>query len=67
MLGFLIAFWSAPTMTLGHLVFAAAMSAYVLVGVHYEERDLVAAIGEPYVAYQREVRALLPVPKRKGT
>jgi protein-S-isoprenylcysteine O-methyltransferase Ste14 len=67
MTGFLVVFWSTPTMTVGHLVFAAAMSAYIFVGVHYEERDLVAAIGAPYVAYQREVRAVLPVPKRRGS
>lgn len=62
MLGFLIAFWAAPTMTYGHLLFTATVTAYVLVAVRLEERDLVAHIGEPYAAYQAQVSMLVPFP-----
>jgi protein-S-isoprenylcysteine O-methyltransferase Ste14 len=57
MLGFVIAFWAAPTMTVGHLLFATATTAYILVAVCLEERDLVAFYGE---AYQRRTGRLLP-------
>jgi protein-S-isoprenylcysteine O-methyltransferase Ste14 len=60
MLGFLVAFWFTPHMTAGHLLFAAGMSVYILIGVRHEERDLVEALGEPYVAYRRETPALVP-------
>jgi len=60
MLGFLLAFWAAPTMTLGHLLFAALSTAYILIGLHFEERDLVKFHGEPYEAYRRQAGLLLP-------
>ena len=66
MLGFLIAFWAAPTMTYGHLLFAAVVTAYVLVAVRLEERDLLAYYGPTYSVYQRQVRMLLPLPIRGG-
>jgi methanethiol S-methyltransferase len=64
MLGFIIAFWAAPTMTLGHLCFAAAMSAYILVALQFEERDLLAALGDAYADYRRRVPMLIPWMKR---
>jgi protein-S-isoprenylcysteine O-methyltransferase Ste14 len=59
-LGFLITFWSVPVMTLGHLVFSLGMSAYVLAGIAFEERDLVQQFGERYRVYRRQVGMLLP-------
>jgi protein-S-isoprenylcysteine O-methyltransferase Ste14 len=66
MLGFLIAFWATPHMTLGHLLFALSMTAYILIGVRYEERDLVRIFGSTYQAYRQRVPMLLPVPGRAG-
>lgn len=59
-LGFLLAFWAGPTMSVGHLLFAAAMSAYILVAIQLEERDLVRQLGSRYAAYREQVPMLVP-------
>ncbi|CAM3046055.1 methanethiol S-methyltransferase [Sphingomonas antarctica] len=59
-LGFLIAMWSIPAMTLGHALFAGAMTVYVLIAIRYEERDLVAQLGHEYVDYRGRVGMLTP-------
>jgi protein-S-isoprenylcysteine O-methyltransferase Ste14 len=60
MTGFFLAFWAIPTMTVGHLLLAAAMSAYILVALHYEERDLVGVFGAEYEDYRGRVGMLMP-------
>lgn len=62
--GFILAFWAAPTMSVGHLVFAAGMLGYILVAIQLEERDLVREHGARYLAYREQVRALIPIPRQ---
>jgi methanethiol S-methyltransferase len=64
-LGFLLAFWATPAMTVGHLLFAAATTAYVLIAIQLEERDLIHAFGDQYRRYREEVGMLIPLPKRR--
>ena len=65
-LGFIIAFWAAPVMTVGHLLFAAVTTAYIFVGIFLEERDLVAQFGEDYKRYRAQVGMLIPF-RRKAS
>jgi methanethiol S-methyltransferase len=60
MLGFLIAFWAAPTMTTGHLLFAVVMTGYILIALQLEEHDLMAALGTHYSDYRQRVPMLIP-------
>jgi protein-S-isoprenylcysteine O-methyltransferase Ste14 len=63
MLGFLLAFWATPTMTLGHLLFAVATTAYILIALQLEEQDLVGYHGDQYRAYRKQAGMLLPFPR----
>jgi protein-S-isoprenylcysteine O-methyltransferase Ste14 len=59
-LGFIIAFWAAPTMTVGHLLFAAVTTSYIVVGALLEEQDLIQTFGDEYRSYRRRVAMLIP-------
>ena len=64
MLGFIVAFWSAPHMTVGHLVFSIATTAYILLAIQFEEHDLMTYHGEAYRKYRQQVGMIVPWRKR---
>ena len=63
--GWLFAFWSTPTMTLAHLLFSVATTAYILIAIQLEERDLMRDHGDSYEAYRRSVPMLIPFSRRR--
>ncbi len=65
MLGFIMAFWATPRMTVGHLIFAVATTAYILIAIQLEQRDIVSVHGTAYEEYRKQVSMLLPIPKRR--
>jgi len=67
LLGFVIAFWATPKMTLGHLVFAIGTTAFILIAIQFEERDMANIQGDAYREYKREGSMLIPLPKSKYT
>ena len=65
MSGFIIAFWATPQMSLGHLFFAIMTTGYILVGIYFEEKDLVSIHGDTYEEYRNRVSMLIPLPKKR--
>jgi protein-S-isoprenylcysteine O-methyltransferase Ste14 len=64
-LGFLLSFWSTPTMTVGHLLFSVATTGYILIAIQLEERDMIHAFGDQYRRYRQQVGMLFPNPRGK--
>jgi len=59
-LGFILALWGGPTMSVGHLLFAGSLTLYILIAIRLEERDLVHHLGDRYVSYRKQVPMLVP-------
>lgn len=67
MVGWIVAFWATPVMSVGHLAFAITTTVYILIAIKLEERDLVAFFGDKYRDYQKTVPGLIPFTKRGGS
>jgi protein-S-isoprenylcysteine O-methyltransferase Ste14 len=65
-LSFLLAFWATPAMTAGHLLFSVATTAYILIAIQLEERDLIAQFGDQYRRYRKEVAMLIPLRRSRA-
>ncbi len=65
-LGILLGMWAAPTMTVGHVLLAGGMTTYILIGLYFEERNLVDFHGARYAEYKRQVPKLIPIPKGRA-
>jgi protein-S-isoprenylcysteine O-methyltransferase Ste14 len=63
LLGFIVAFWAAPTMSMGHLIFALATTIYMLIAIQLEEKDMEGVFGDTYKAYKSQVPMLIPTGK----
>jgi len=59
--GVLLSFWATPTMTVGHFIFSAGMTIYAIIGLKFEERDLIDNYGDQYFYYKQQVRMFLPL------
>ena len=66
MLGLLIGLWATPSMSVGHLLFAAATTIYIFIGIFLEEHDTRQALGEDYETYRRQTQMLVPLPRRRS-
>jgi protein-S-isoprenylcysteine O-methyltransferase Ste14 len=59
-LGLIMAFWATPHMTVGHMLFSAGLTLYIVIGTRFEEKDLIGTFGEDYAAYRARVPGLIP-------